>query len=71
MRKISYKFSLRRKRIFVDEITETRFGQQPINGCTFGLIGWLIAAKARSNNKMIRSLELIGPHKIVIKFQHS
>src|SRR5712664_2317619 len=49
----------------VDEITETRYGQQPINAAAhFGLIGWLVAAMARGNNKVIRSLELIGPHKI-------
>jgi hypothetical protein len=35
-------------------------------GAHFGLIGWLIAAIASSNNKMIRSFELIGPHKIAI-----
>src|SRR5258708_967601 len=64
---ISYKSPFGEKDLRWDEITETRFGQQPINaGAHFGLIGWLIAAMARSNNKMIRSLELIGPHKIVI-----
>ena len=64
---ISYKSPFREKDLRWDEITETRHGQQPINaGAHFGLIGWLIAAMARGNSKMIRSLELIGPHKIVL-----
>ena len=64
---ISYKSPFRERDLRWDEITETRYGQQPINaGAHFGLIGWLIAAMARGNNKMIRSLELIGPHKIVL-----
>ena len=64
---ISYKSPFREKDLRWDEITETRYGQQPINaGTHFGLLGWLIAAMARSNNKMIRSLELIGPQKIVL-----
>ena len=64
---ISYKSPFREKDLRWDEITETRYGQQPINaGVHFGLIGWLIAAMPRGNNKMIRSLELIGPHKIVL-----
>ncbi len=64
---ISYKSPFREKDLRWDEITETRYGQQPLNaGAHFGLIGWLIAAMARGNNKMIRSFELIGPHKIAI-----
>jgi len=64
---ISYKSPFREKDLRWDEITETRYGQQPINAAThFGLLGWLIAAMARSNNKMIRSLELIGPQKMVL-----
>ena len=64
---ISYKSPFREKDLRWDEITETRYGQQPINaGTHFGLLGWLIAAMTRSNNKMIRSLELIGPQKIVL-----
>ena len=64
---ISYKSPLREKDLRWDEITETRYGQQPLNaGAHFGLIGWLIAAMARGNNKMIRSFELIGPQKIAI-----
>ncbi len=64
---ISYKSPFREKNLRWDEITETRYGQQPLNaGAHFGLIGWLIAAMARGNNKMIRSFELIGPHKIAI-----
>jgi len=67
MRKDPYKSPFREKDLRWDEITETRYGQQPINaGAHFGLIGWLIAAMARATNKMIRSLELIGPHKIVL-----
>jgi len=64
---ISYKSPFREKALRWDEIKETRYGQQPINaGAHFGLLGWLIAAMARGNNKMIRSLELIGPQKIVL-----
>jgi len=65
---ISYKSPFREKDLRWDEITETRYGQQPINaGGHFGLLGWLIAAAmARGNNKMIRSLELIGPQKIAL-----
>ena len=64
---ISYKAPFREKDLRWDEITETCYGQQPINaGAHFGLLGWLIGAMARSNNKMIRSLDLIGPHKIVL-----
>jgi uncharacterized protein DUF6585 len=64
---ISYKSPFREKDLRWDEITETRYGQQPLNaGAHLGLIGWLIAAMARGNNKMIRSFELIGPHKIAI-----
>jgi hypothetical protein len=64
---ISYKSPFREKDLRWDEITETRYGQQAINaGVHFGLLGWLIAAMARGNNKMIRSLELIGPQTIVL-----
>jgi hypothetical protein len=64
---ISYKSPFRQKELRWDEITETRYGQQPINaGVHFGLIGWLIAAMARGNGKMIRSFDLFGPHKIAI-----
>lgn len=64
---ISYKSPFSEKHLRWDEITETRYGQQPINvAAHFGLIGWLIAALARGNNKMIRSLELIGPQKITL-----
>jgi hypothetical protein len=64
---ISYKSPFGEKDLRWDEITETRYGQQPINAAAhFGLIGWLVAAMARGNNKVIRSLELIGPHKIVL-----
>jgi len=64
---ISYKSPFGEKDLRWDEITETRYGQQPINAAAhFGLIGWLVAAMTRGNNKVIRSLELIGPHKIVL-----
>src|SRR5215831_5243571 len=64
---ICYKSPFREKDLRWDEITETRYGQQPLNaGVHFGLLGWLIAAMFHSNNKMIRSFELIGPQKIAI-----
>lgn len=64
---VSYKSPFKEKELRWDEVTETRYGQQPINvGAHFGLIGWLIAAAARSNNKVNRSFELIGPQKITI-----
>jgi hypothetical protein len=64
---ISYKSPFREKDLRWDEITETRYGQQPINASAhFGLLGWLIASMARGNNKMIRTLELIGSQKIVL-----
>ena len=64
---ISYKSPFSQKDLRWNEITETRYGQQPMNlAVHFGLIGLLIAATNRSGNKLIRSLELIGPQKIVI-----
>ena len=64
---VSYKSPFREKDLRWDEITETRYGQQPINaGAHFGLLGWLIASMASGSNKMIRSFELIGPQKITI-----
>jgi hypothetical protein len=64
---ICYKSPFREKDLRWDEITETRYGQQAINASVhFGLIGFLVAAMARSNSKMIRTLELIGPQKIVL-----
>jgi hypothetical protein len=64
---ISYKSPFGEKDLRWDEITETRYGQQAVNAAVhFGLIGLLVAAVARSSNKVIRSLELIGPQKIVI-----
>jgi hypothetical protein len=64
---ISYKSPFKEKDLRWEEITETRYGQQPINaGAHFGLIGWLITAMARSSNKMNRSFELIGPQKIAV-----
>jgi hypothetical protein len=64
---ISYKSPFTQKDLRWNEITETRYGQQPINVAVhFGLIGWLIAATAGGNNKMNRSFELIGPLKIAV-----
>src|SRR2546427_12731414 len=64
---ISYKSPFKQKDLRWNEITETRYGQQPINVAGhFGLIGWLLAAMAGGNNKMNRSFELIGPQKIAV-----
>ena len=55
---IRYKSPFTEKDLRWDEVTETRYGQQPINaGMHFGLLGWLIASIASSSNKMIRSFE--------------
>lgn len=63
---ISYKSPFSQKDLRWDEITETRYGQQSMNlAVHFGLIGLLLALRS-GNNKVIRSLELIGPRKIVI-----
>jgi hypothetical protein len=64
---ISYKSPFSQKDLRWNEIIETRYGQQPMNMAVhFGLIGWLIAALGRGNDKMIRSFDLIGPQKITI-----
>lgn len=64
---VSYKSPFREKELRWDEISETRYGQQPINaGAHFGLLGWLIASMAGGSSKMNRSFELIGPQKITI-----
>ena len=64
---ISYKSPFGEKDLRWDEVTETRYGQQQVNAAVhFGLIGLIVAAVARSSNKVIRSLELIGPQKIAI-----
>ena len=64
---ISYKSPFGQKDLRWGEITETRYGQQPMNMAVhFGLLGYLVAAMGRGNNQMIRSLELIGPQKIAI-----
>ncbi|HKW65068.1 MAG TPA: DUF6585 family protein [Candidatus Acidoferrum sp.] len=64
---ISYKSPFKEKDLRWDEITETRYGQQPINaGAHFGLIGWLIAALASGSSKVNRSFELIGAQKIAV-----
>jgi hypothetical protein len=64
---ISYKSPFSQKDLRWNEIIETRYGQQPMNMAVhFGLIGWLIAALGRGNDKMIRSFDLIGPQKITV-----
>ncbi len=64
---ISYKSPFKQADLRWSEITETRYGQQPINvALHFGLIGWVVAAIAKSNDKVIRTLELVGPQKITI-----
>ena len=64
---ISYKSPFRQTDLCWNEITETRYGQQPINVAVhFGLIGWLVAAMAGGNSKMNRSFELVGPQKIAV-----
>ena len=64
---ISYKSPFRQTDLRWNEITETRYGQQPINVAVhFGLIGWLVAAMAGGNSKMNRSFELVGPQKIAV-----
>jgi hypothetical protein len=64
---ISYKSPFSQRDLCWNEITETRYGQRPMNlAVHFGLIGWIIMAMSRGNKNLIRSLELIGPQKIVI-----
>jgi hypothetical protein len=64
---ISYKSPFRQTDLRWNEITETRYGQQPINVAVhFGLIGWLVAAMAGGNSRMNRSFELVGPQKIAV-----
>jgi hypothetical protein len=64
---ISYKSPFGQTGLRWNEITETRYGQQPINVAVhFGLIGWLVAAIAGGNSKMNRSFELVGPQKIAV-----
>jgi hypothetical protein len=64
---ISYKSLMNEKDLRWDEITETRYGQQPLNvGAHFGLIGLLIMALSKKRDKMIRSFQIIGPRTIGI-----
>jgi len=64
---ISYKSPFRQTDLRWNEITETRYGQQPINVAVhFGLIGWLVAAMAGGHSRMNRSFELVGPQKIAV-----
>lgn len=65
---ISYKSPFKERDLRWNEITETRYGQQPLNTAVhFGLLGVLIAAVARSNSeKMTRTFQLIGPQKITL-----
>ncbi len=64
---ISYKSMMNEKDLRWDEITETRYGQQPFNvSVHFGLIGALIMAIAKKGDKMIRSFQIVGPRTIKI-----
>ncbi|HLJ87503.1 MAG TPA: DUF6585 family protein [Candidatus Angelobacter sp.] len=64
---ISYKSLFKEEDLRWEEIKETRYSQQPVNvSIHFGLIGLLIAALARSKDKMVRSLQVIGPRSITI-----
>lgn len=64
---ISYKSMMNEKDLRWDEITETRYGQQPLNvSMHFGLIGLLIMALSKKGDKMIRSFRIIGPRTINI-----
>lgn len=62
---ICYKSLVTETDIRWDEVTETRYGQSPVNvGAHFGLLGLLIAALARSNDKLIRTFQIFGARKI-------
>jgi hypothetical protein len=64
---ISYKSIMNEKDLRWDEITETRYSQQPFNtGAHFGVIGLLIMALSKKSDKMIRSFQIIGPRTIKI-----
>jgi len=53
---ICYKSPFREKDLRWEEITETRYGQRPINaGAHFGLVGWLLAAIAGPQKMTINS----------------
>ena len=57
---ISYKSMTNETDLRWDEITETRYGQQPFNaGVHFGLLGLLIMAAAKKGDKMIRSFQIM------------
>jgi hypothetical protein len=61
---ISYKSLVNQTDLRWDEITETRYSQQPVNVYMhFGLIGLLFSLAKKSEN-LVRSLEIIGPRKI-------
>jgi hypothetical protein len=50
-----------------DEITETRYGQTPINvAAHFGLLGLLIAAVTKKSGGVQRTFQILGPRKITI-----
>ena len=65
---ISYKSIMGEKDLRWDEITETRYGQQPFNtGVHFGLLGVLITLlMTKKGDRMIRSFQIIGPRTIKI-----
>lgn len=64
---VSYKSLGKEMDLVWSEITETRYGQTPVNTAAhFGLLGLLIAALMKADDKVLRTLELIGPRKITI-----
>ncbi len=65
---ISYKSLMSENDLRWDEITETRYGQQPFNtGVHFGVLGVLITLlMTKKGDRMIRSFQIIGPRTIKI-----
>lgn len=65
---VSYKSLMNETDLRWDEITETRYGQQPVNMYAhFGLIGLLLSLRKGQNVQ--RSLQVIGPRIIKITSQ--
>lgn len=65
---ISYKSLMGEKDLRWDEITETRYGQQPFNTSVhFGLLGVLLMAlMTKKGDRMIRTFQIMGPKTIKI-----
>ena len=62
---ISYKSLINETDLQWDQITETRYGQQPVNLYVhFGLIGLLLSLRKGQN--VLRTLDVIGPRSIKI-----